>query len=336
MKNLKIAIVGASGLVGEKILSLLSKEDFCQKPILLGTEKSAGAKYMFKGEILQVFPFSEKAISGCDAVFFATSESVSKKLVPKAIKSGCVVIDNSPAFRLKKDVPLIVPEINFSDYSGQKIIANPNCSTVQSVIALYPLAKKFGLKSVIAATYQSVSGCGKEGIAALKSARKSKFLPLEKEELSLSQKVFECDISNNCIPKIGELSASGYSREELKMQNETRKILNDKKLQISAFCVRVPAENCHGVFLRAKLKQDFSIQQAIFALREFEPITVIDEKCNPPYPINDSAKGSGKVFAGRIRKPCKKCIELYCVADNLLRGAAYNAVEICKKIANLH
>lgn len=334
MKNLKIAIVGASGLVGEKILNLLSKEDFCKNSILLGTEKSAGKKYQFKGEVLQILPFSEKAISGCDAVFFATSESVSKKLVPKAIKNGCVVIDNSPAFRLKKDVPLIVPEINFSDYSGQKLIANPNCSTVQSVIALYPLAKKFGLKSVIAATYQSVSGCGKDGIAALKSARKSKFTPLKKEELSLSQKTFGCDISNNCIPKIGELAANGYSREELKMQNETRKILNDEKLQISAFCVRVPVENCHGVFLRVKLQQDFSLPQAIFALREFEPITVIDEKCNPPYPINELAKGSGKVFVGRIRKPCKNCLELFCVADNLLRGAAYNAVEICKKIAN--
>lgn len=336
MKKLKIAIVGASGLVGENILKLLENEEVCLgEPILLCSDKSVGKKYSFKGKILRAETVNEKSFEQIDLAFFATDEKTSKKLVPQALKKGCVVIDNAPAFRQKKEVPLIVPEINFCDYLGQKLISNPNCTTAQSTIALYPLVKKFGLKSVFATTYQSVSGYGKEGIKALKASRKADFLPLTNEEKTLSEKHFHCDIKSNCIPTIGELLSNGYTTEELKLKNETRKILGDGKLRVSAFCTRVPVEYCHGVFLRAQFKSDFLLSEALSAFREFKPVKLIERDSEPQYPLNDLARGKNEVFIGRVRKPCKKTLEFYAVADNLLRGAAYNAVEICKKIAAL-
>lgn len=358
LKNDKIAIVGASGLVGERLLTLLSDDEKITKPpILFCTERSAGKARYFKGKRIKTRALCEKTLYLNGTIFFVATNEVSAKFIPKAIKQGCFVIDNSPVFRQKRGVPLIVPEINISAYNGQPLVANPNCSTAQAAVALYPIFKEFGLKSVCAVTYQSVSGCGKKGLNELLRARKqnrrlsgSASLTTNLTENSVPQDFakglrncanehlnpclngfFGCDVKNNCIPKIGELLCDGYTLEEKKMQNETRKIFGLNKLSVSAFCVRVPTEFCHGVFLRVNTNRDFSLEKALSALKSFKPIKLILPDDTPyGYPINDLARGNGYVYVGRVRKPQSRVLELYAVADNLLRGAAFNAYEIYK------
>ncbi|MDY4187000.1 MAG: aspartate-semialdehyde dehydrogenase [Candidatus Borkfalkiaceae bacterium] len=329
-KKLKVAVVGASGLVGEKILNLLENENFYGgNPLIFTSDKSAGKTFKFKNRRLKANVLTENSFYGIDIALFATSECVSKKFVPFALKSNATVIDNSTAFRLKKGVPLIVPEVNFNAYTGQKLIANPNCSTIQSVIPLYVLEKDFGIKSVVCATYQAVSGSGKTGLNELFISRKA--------SKNLSGEFFGCDIKNNCIPKIGEYLPSGFTTEENKMLCESRKILGKPRLNLSAFCARVPAENCHGVFLRVKLKRDFCLNEVISAFKNSSEIKLVLPRDNnsPDCPINALANDTHEVFIGRIRKnPLEKnVIEFYAVADNLLRGAAYNAVLIARKVA---
>lgn len=369
LKNQKIAVVGASGLVGEKILNLLEGEKIPEPPLLFSTERSAGKAYYFNGKRIKTRILCEKTLFSCGTIFFAADNETSKKLVPAAAKNGCFIIDNSPAFRQKKGVPLIVPEVNLSAYGGQALIANPNCSTIQCAVALYPILQNFGLKSMCAVTYQSVSGCGKKGLSELIRARKSSVKSAKDIKNSQDERnerggnqtqnaqknatktqpqkvhacanahlnpclsgVFGCDVKNNCIPKIGELFCDGYTEEEKKMQNETRKIFALNKLSVSAFCVRVPTEYCHGVFLRVKTERDFALDEALAALDAFKPIKLIAPNIPPYYPVNDLAAGSPTVYVGRVRKPKPRTLELYAVADNLLRGAAFNAVEIYKKI----
>lgn len=367
LKNQKIAIAGASGLVGEKILSLLEGEKIPAPPLLFSTERSAGKTYYFNGKRIKTRVLCEKTLFSCGTVFFAADNQTSKKLVPAAVKNGCFIIDNSPTFRQNKGVPLIVPEVNLSAYGGQALIANPNCSTIQCAVALYPILQNFGLKSVCAVTYQSVSGCGKIGLNELIRARKQngrnarnapktqggnqtqsaqeKFAKTQTQKVHACANahlnpclngVFGCDVKNNCIPKIGELFCDGYTEEEKKMQNETRKIFALNKLSVSAFCVRVPTEYCHGVFLRVKTERDFALDEALAALNAFKPIKLILPNIPPYYPVNDLAAGSPTVYVGRVRKPKPRTLELYAVADNLLRGAAFNAVEIYKKIILCH
>lgn len=329
-KKLKVAVVGASGLVGNKILKLLETEDFLLgTPLLFTSDKSAGKSFLFKNKRVKAKKLTENSFFGVDVALFATDAQVSEKFVPYAIKAGATVIDNSTAFRLKKGVPLIVPEVNFCDYFGQKLIANPNCSTIQSVIPLYVVNSKFGIKSVVCATYQAVSGSGKTGLNELFRARKTK--------KTLKSDFFMCDIKNNCIPKIGEYLPSGYTVEEQKMLFESRKILNEPRLKVSAFCVRVPVENCHGTFLRVKTRRDFSLNEVVSAFNDFSEIKVImpNDADALGCPVNFSANGTHYVFVGRIRKnPLEKnVLEFFTVADNLLRGAAYNAVLTARKIA---
>ena len=331
-EKFKTAIVGASGLVGEKILELLKNEDFVyENPVLLCSEKSAGKTFDFNGKKIKAQKLNRDSFRNVDIALFATDERVSENFVPAAIRSGATVIDNSTAFRLKKGVPLIVPELNFCDYSGQKLVSNPNCSTIQSVIPLYALNKKFGIKSVVCATYQSVSGSGKSGINSLKLSRKN-----VKNANGGTSDFFGCDIKNNCIPKIGEFLSDGYTTEEKKMLCESRKILNVPRLKLSAFCVRVPAENCHGVFLRVTTKREISLSEAVEAFGEYPEIKIVSKNDTAlGCPLNSLANGTHTVFIGRIRKDIfeKNVIEFYAVADNLLRGAAYNAVLIARKIA---
>lgn len=328
-KKFKTAIVGASGLVGEKILGLLKSEKFVrEQPVLLCSEKSAGKTFDFNGTKIKAQKLNDDSFAGVDLALFATDETVSKKFVPAAIKSGATVIDNSPGFRYENKVPLIVPELNFCDYSGQKLVSNPNCSTIQSVIPLYALNKKFGVKSVVCATYQSVSGSGKTGVSDLKLSRKN--------VKNRTSEFFGCDIKNNCVPKIGEYLPDGYTTEEKKMLCESRKILNLKNLELSAFCVRVPVENCHGVFLRVTTEREIHVSEALEAFATRPEIKIVSQNNSAlGCPVNHTANGTPAVFIGRIRKDLfkKNVIEFYVVADNLLRGAAYNAVLIARKIA---
>lgn len=363
LKNNKIAIVGASGLVGERLLTLLSRDEkITEPPLLFCTERSAGKACYFKGKRIKTHALCEKTLYLNGTIFFVATNEASAKFIPAAIKQGCLIIDNSPVFRQKRGVPLIVPEINLNAYNGQLLVANPNCSTAQAAVALYPIFKEFGLKSVCAATYQSVSGCGKKGLSELLRARKHPSRPAESTKNAESMKnsteefaakaapqsllgcanahlnpclsgFFGCDVKNNCIPKIGELALDGYTLEEKKMQNEMRKIFDKSKLSVSAFCVRVPAAFCHGVFLRVNTERDFTLDEALSALKSFKPIKLILPVDTPyGYPINDLARGNEYVYVGRVRKPQKRVLELYAVADNLLRGAAFNAYEIYKKL----
>lgn len=334
MKKIKVAVAGASGIVGEKIIELLENENFVSNDIsLFSSKKNAGKFLNFRNRAVRLKEPSYSSFKKADLVFFATDEKISKKLVPCAINGGATVIDNSSAFRMDENVPLVVPEINFYSTKNARLIANPNCITAQCTLPLFVLQQNFGLECVTVTTYQSVSGSGKAGLKELfeNSARL--------DDVTAKNSVFGCDIKLNCIPKIGDIGDDGYSIEEKKIINETRKILNDENLKITAFCVRVPVPYSHGAFISAKLKNKFTLDDVVKTLNNFSGITVKkpsdNHVCSKVFcPINSDATGNNDVFVGRFRINSldTQTVEFFVVADNLLRGAAANAVLIARKL----
>ena len=326
MKKYKLAIVGATGLVGRTALKVLEEKNIPNiEYTLFCSSKSAGQKITFLGKEYIVQELKDNSFDeGFDFAIFSAGGETSRHFAPIAVSKGCIVIDNSSTFRMEEDVPLIVPEVNFKDvlnHSG--IIANPNCSTIQAVVVLKPLDEKFKIKRILYSTYQAVSGAGKLGLEDLKNVSKDK--PLLK---------FSHPIYDNCLPHIDSFLINRYTKEEMKLINETRKILGHPYLPITATAVRVPVTNCHGESINIEFERPFDINEVISILKKSPGIIVKDDIKNNVYPTSEIANGHDEVFVGRIRKDysIKNGLNLWVVADNLRKGAATNAIQIMEKL----
>ena len=327
---MNIAIVGATGNVGRKVLEVLERKDIPFSQIyLVASPRSAGSKINFKGkeivvENLETFDFSKAKIT-----FFAAGGKISETYAPKAAEHS-FVIDNSSFFRMDPDVPLIVPQVNADDLKNIKknIIANPNCSTAQLVLPLKPIHDLFKIKRIIVATYQSVSGGGKGPMDELIEQTK-----LVLDDKKVKSKNFTKQIAFNAIPHIDVFSNDGYTKEELKMTNETKKILDDK-IDLTATCVRLPISVSHSESVNLQFEKPFSLEKVREALNNFEGCKVIDERVDGGYSTPLEAEGKDDTFISRIRedKTIENGLNLWIVSDNLLRGAALNAVEIAETL----
>ncbi len=325
MPERRVGIVGASGLVGQTLLRVMEEHGFSTSELrLFASEQSAGQKIAFQGKKYLLEQPSAKGLSDLDLVFFVSSNAVSLKWAPVAVEKGALVIDNSKAYRMDPAVPLVVPEINGEKiFENQGIVANPNCSTVQTVMALYPLQKAFGLKRVVVSTYQAVSGSGKLALEQLRAERAGQN-PLEK--------VYPHPIFNNCLPHIGSFLENGYTDEEMKMVNESRKILGLPNLRVTATTVRVPVEFSHSISVNAELESDFSLSEVVQVLGEMPGVVVVDDPAKNRYPLAAQAKDRDETFVGRIRRDFSvdSGLNFWVVADNLRKGAATNALQIAE------
>ena len=327
---MNIAIVGATGNVGRKTLEVLEKKELSIGNLyLVASSKSAGKKISFKGKEHEVFDLENFDFSKVKIAFFAAGGKISEKFAEKAAKQ-CLVIDNSSFYRMDPDVPLIVPQVNSDDLKNIKknIIANPNCSTAQLVIALKPLHDLFEIKRIVVSTYQSVSGAGKAPMDELIEQTK---LVLNGKQVS--SKNFTKQIAFNAIPHIDVFSDDGYTKEELKMTNETKKIL-DSKIDLTATCVRLPISVSHSESVNLQFEKPFSVEKVREALNNFDGCKVIDDRVDGGYATPLEAEGKDETFISRIRedKTIKNGLNLWIVSDNLLRGAALNAVEIAETL----
>ena len=327
---MNIAIVGATGNVGRKIIEVLEKKELAIDNLyLLASSKSAGSKIKFKGKQHEVFDLENFDFSKAKITFFAAGGKISEKFAVNAAKNS-IIIDNSSYFRMDPDVPLIVPQVNPEHLNDIKknIIANPNCSTAQLVIALKPLHDLFKIKRVVVSTYQSVSGGGKAPMDELIEQTKSVL-----DNKKVVSKNFTKQIAFNVIPQIDIFSDEGYTKEELKMTNETKKIL-DEKIDLTATCVRIPVLVSHSESVNIQFEKPFSLDEVKKALDNFEGCKVIDERSDGGYSSPVEAAGKDETFISRIRedKTTKNGLNLWIVSDNLLRGAALNAVEIAETL----
>jgi aspartate-semialdehyde dehydrogenase len=333
--NKKILIVGASGAVGIEIIRLLGLRKFpLDKLTLLASKRSAGNSLTTPLGDITIQAFSEDKLSGHDIVFFATSGEHSKRYAPIAAKSGAVVIDNSSAFRLDDDVPLVVPEVNPHAISQHKgIIANPNCSTIQMVMALNPIHQFSRITRIVVSTYQAVSGAGQQAISELNNQLQD---VLDDKPVRAEQ--FTKQIAFNVVPHIDVFQDNGYTKEEMKMVDETWKILEDPDIKITANCVRVPVIRAHSEAINIETESPISVEKASQLLTGSEGITVIDERKDGGYPTPIDASESMDTYVGRIRKDisCEKGLALWVVADQLWKGAALNAIQIAECLSNTH
>ena len=325
---MNIAIVGATGNVGRKIIEVLEKKNFSIDNLyLVASSKSAGSKLKFKSQEIEIESLESFDFSKAKITFFSAGGKISEKYVPIAAKHS-VVIDNSSYFRMDPEVPLIVPQVNSDDLKNMKknIIANPNCSTAQLVIILKPLHDLFNIKRVVISTYQSTSGAGKAPMDELIEQTK-----LSLENKKISSKNFTKQIAFNAIPHIDTFDNDGYTKEELKMINETKKILDDS-IELTATCVRIPVMVSHAESLNIEFEKPFTLEKITQALNNAEGCKVIDERKDGGYITPVEAEGRNETFISRIRKDNsnKNTANLWCVSDNLLRGAALNAVEIAE------
>ena len=321
-----IAIVGCTGLVGRTVLKVLEEKNFPNSSYtLFSSVKSAGTKITFLGNTYTVCELKDTSFNfHFDYAIFCAGGKVSEKYIPIAVNSGCIVIDNSSVFRMKDDVPLIVPEINANRIKENNgIIANPNCSTIQAVLPLKPIDDRYGIKRIVYSTYQAVSGAGKGGLDDFENGIKG-----------IPPKKFPYPIFNNCLPHIDVFEDDGYTKEEHKMINETRKILEKPNLPITATTVRVPVKNCHSESINVELESDFDIYDIRILLQNFPGIIVVDDIQKNFYPIATKVDGNDEVFVGRIRRDysIKNGLNLWVVADNLRKGAASNAVQILERL----
>ena len=332
MSEFDVAIVGATGAVGEVMLEILEAREFPVRELyLLASERSEGKKLQFRGKSvtvqnLKTFDFSQVQIG-----LFSAGGSISAEFAPKAAAAGCIVIDNTSQFRRDEDIPLVVPEVNphkISEYGGRRIIANPNCSTIQMLVALKPIYDAVGISRINVATYQAVSGQGKSGVEAL-ATETAKLLNAQ----PIEQDVFPQQIAFNAIPLIGDIQENGYSMEEMKMVWETRKIFEDELIEVNPTCVRIPVFFGHSEALHIETKKAISAAQATELLASAPGVEVIDERLGPdfPTPVRDAA-GTDPVFVGRIRKDVstKSGLNLWVVSDNVRKGAALNSIQIAE------
>lgn len=319
-----IAIVGASGLVGGTFLKVLEERDLPIKNLyLFASARSAGKEVVFKGKTLVIEELTENSFDReIDIALFSAGGDISKKFAPIASKKGVIVVDNSSAWRMDENVPLVVPEVNPEDiFKNNGIIANPNCSTIQSVVPLKIIDELYGIKRVVYSTYQAVSGSGIKGIEDLQRGLKGE-----------EPKTYPHPIVNNCLPHIDSFLENGYTKEEEKMINETRKILNKKNLPITATCVRVPVLNGHSISINVELEREANLEELKVKFRETKGIVLEDDVKNNRYPLATEANGTDEVYVGRLRKDfsIEKGLNLWVVADNIRKGAATNAVQIAE------
>ena len=329
MKHYNVAILGATGAVGRTMLKVLEERDFPIEELkLLASERSAGTEIEFRGNKYVVEAVTPESFEGIDIALFSAGSSRSKIWAPIAAEKGAVVIDNSSAFRMEPDVPLVVPEVNPDDVHLHKgIIANPNCSTIQMVVALYPIHKKKKIKRIIVSTYQAVSGAGAKAIEDLEKETRSKF-----EGKHYYPEVLPASIAFNVIPRIDVFMENGYTKEELKMLNETRKIMHAPDIKVSATCVRVPVFVGHSESVTIETEEPITPEEAREILKEAPGVIVEDDPENNVYPMPIDVEGKDDVFVGRIRKDLafENGLSMWVVADNLRKGAATNAVQIAE------
>lgn len=326
MKKYKIAIIGATGLVGRSVIQVLKEKKL---PIetygLFASKKSAGDVFSILGKNYVVEELTETSFDrGFDFAIFSAGSEISKKYAPIAVQKHCVVIDNSSYFRMDNDVPLVVPEVNIEDaYHHHGIIANPNCSTIQAMLPLKALEDKYHIKRIVYSTYQAVSGAGKDALSDLKN--KNRNIPLKK---------FPYPIYNNCLPHIDSFTENGYSKEELKMINETKKILHRPDLKVTATAVRVPIENSHSESINVEFEDNFEMEDLIQTLKNFPNIILQNDCSLNVYPMSIHATGHDEVFVGRIRRDesVTSGINFWVVADNIRKGAATNAIQIMEQL----
>ncbi|CCG45436.1 aspartate-semialdehyde dehydrogenase [Halobacillus halophilus DSM 2266] len=334
-----VAVVGATGAVGQKMLETLADRDFPINQLkLLSSSRSAGLKTTFKGNEYVVEEATPESFADIDIALFSAGGSVSKKLAPEAVKKGAVVIDNTSAYRMAEDVPLVVPEVNEADIKNHKgIIANPNCSTIQMVAALEPIRKSLGINRVIVSTYQAVSGAGNEANDELREQSQAFLNGEELEANILPAKGDEkhYPIAFNALPQIDVFQDNGYTFEEMKMINETKKIMHMPKLSVAATCVRLPIFTSHAESVYIEIEQDgVSVEEIQRLLAEAPGIVLQDDPATQTYPTPLSSAEKKDVFVGRIRKDLDedRGFHLWVVSDNLLKGAAWNSVQIAERI----
>ena len=394
MKKYRLAIVGATGLVGRTVLKVLEEKDLpISEYVLFASAKSAGKKIRFMDRDYIIQGLNELSFdSGFDFAIFCAGGSVSKKYAPIAASKGCIVVDNSSTFRMDKDVPLVIPEVNPEEIKNNHgIIANPNCSTIQAVVALKPLDDKYKIKRIVYSTYQAVSGAGRSGVADLEngirnymtdkayadnfynneelfenipyvldvtqpSSNFNNSSSLSENHFSYSLEKFDYPIFSNCLPQIDVFMENGYTKEEEKMINETRKILKRPDLKITATAVRVPVFNCHSESINVEIENEFELDEVFRTLSNAPGVIVQDNmlpknvsfsnkdldniknnsanKITFKYPLAINACGHNEVFVGRIRRDysVKSGINLWVVADNIRKGAATNAVQIVERL----
>ncbi len=324
-----VAIAGATGAVGTEFLKLLEARDFQMKSLrLLASSRSAGSKLKFRGENLEVEELTPKSFEGIDIAFFSAGGSRSREFAPHAVDSGAVVIDNSSAFRMDEKVPLVVPEINPKQaFEHQGLIANPNCSTIQMVVALNPIHRAANIQRVVVSTYQAVSGAGASAMEELKQQ-----LRAWANDEPMKQEVFPTQIAFNLFPHIDVFQDNGYTKEEMKMVHETRKIMNAPNMQISATCVRVPVLRAHSEAVWVETEKPLSESEARELFEKEPGIVLQDERESGGYPTPWHITETQETYVGRIRKDIShpNGLTFWVVADQLYKGAALNAIQIAE------
>jgi len=332
MKGYRVAIVGATGLVGQEFIKVLLQRNFAMESIsLLASDRSAGKKMYVAHEEIEVKETVPESFKGIDIALFSAGAETSRHFSPTAAQLGAVVVDNSSAFRMKANVPLVVPEVNPEDIKGHRgIIANPNCSTIQMVVALYPLHKVNPIKRIIVDTYQSVSGVG--GVSAIEELTTQARQVLDGQ--NTVPHVFPHQIAFNMLPEIDVFLDNGYTKEEWKMVEETRKIMHADDIAVSATCVRVPVFTSHSEAVHVEFSQPMSPEEARRILSQAPGIKVLDDPVISLYPQPWSAAGTDEVFVGRIRQDAShpRGLAMWIVGDNLRKGAALNAVQIAEEM----
>ena len=330
-----VAVVGATGAVGEEFLRILESRKFPVKELrLLASKRSAGKKMRFCGADYTVQELTKHLFQGIKIALFSAGASISREYVPYAIESGAVCVDNSSAFRMDDDVPLIVPEVNPQDISKHHgVIANPNCSTIQMVVALKPIHDVAKIRRIVVSTYQSVSGAGLKAVDELQ--RETASILAGKNDFQ--RKLFPHQIAFNVLPQIPQSNAflpNGYTSEEIKMVNETKKIMGDNNIRVTATTVRVPVIRCHSESVNIETEKKITAAEVKRLLSKAPGVTLMDDPTNQVYPLATFAAGKDDVFVGRIREDesIEKGINLWIVSDNLRKGAALNAIQIAEKL----
>jgi aspartate-semialdehyde dehydrogenase len=330
-QSYNVAVVGATGAVGEQMREVLEERVFPVGELrLLASERSAGQFFSFKGRDIRVEVLTEDSFAGMDLALFSAGGSVSAKFAPAAVRCGAVVVDNTAYFRMEPDVPLVVPEVNAKEiehYKNRGIVANPNCSTIQMVVALKPIHDAARIKRIVVSTYQSVSGAGRKAMEELNQQVTALY---NGRELEMAK--FPHQVAFNCIPHIDAFVDGGYTKEEMKMINETRKILREPSLRITATAVRVPVFCSHSESVNIETEKKLSAADVKAILREAPGIIVADDPENNVYPMAINATGNDATYVGRIREDdsVPNGLNLWVVADNLRKGAALNAVQIAE------
>jgi aspartate-semialdehyde dehydrogenase len=336
-KSYNVAIVGATGAVGLELLDVLDRRAFPISSLrLLASARSAGRKMQFRGQDIEVEELGEDSFAGVDIAFFSAGGDTSRKFVPLAVADGAVVIDNSSAFRMDPQVPLVIPEINGADAKQHRgVIANPNCTTAVTLMALYPLHRAFGLRRIFASSYQAVSGTGARAIAELRTQVEAHCRrPAADADASPSEAatVYPHPIAFNVLPHVDSFGENGYTKEEMKMQNEGRRIMHLPEFRASLTCVRVPVYRAHSVAVNAEFERAVSVEEAHEVLAKAPGLELVDEPHRNAYPMPLNAAGKDNCQVGRVRLDCAldNGLAFWVSGDQLLKGAALNAVQIAE------